>query len=95
MPSGDDSGHVIFLSLADAKRLNWDSMIAWIDDSNDYGEERWAGIAPLGCASLHTVFAEIDEETARVISLRRSTNQRAICPIQGPERKAATEYPVE
>src|SRR6266702_6229153 len=43
------------LPLADAKRLDWDSMIAWIDDSQDYGEERWVGIAPLGRGSLHTV----------------------------------------
>jgi uncharacterized DUF497 family protein len=63
------------LPLADAKRLDWDSMIAWIDDSQDYGEKRWVGIAPLGRGSLHTV--EVDEETARVISLRRSTNQEA------------------
>ena len=66
------------LSLADAKRLDWDSMIACIDDLQDYGEERRGGIAPLGRGSLHTVvFAEIDEDTARVISLRRSTNQEA------------------
>jgi uncharacterized protein len=66
------------LPLADAKRLDWDSMIAWVDDSQDYGEERWVGIAPLGDGPLHTVvFTEIDHETARVISVRRSTNQEA------------------
>jgi uncharacterized DUF497 family protein len=64
------------LSLKEAERLDWDEMIAWTEDSQDYGEERWVGIAPLGSGPLHTaVFVEIDEETARIISLRRSTNQ--------------------
>ena len=64
------------LSLGGARRLDWDSMIAWIDDSEDYGEERWVGIAPLRGGPLCTVvFTEIDEETARIISLRRSTNR--------------------
>jgi uncharacterized protein len=64
------------LSLKKAERLDWDEMIAWIDDSQDYGEERWIGIAPLGRGPLHTVvFVEMGEEIARVISLRRSTNQ--------------------
>jgi uncharacterized DUF497 family protein len=64
------------LSLADAKRLDWDSMIAWVDDSQDYGEERWVGIAPLVEGPLHTVvFTEIDDERARIISLRPSTTQ--------------------
>jgi uncharacterized DUF497 family protein len=50
-------------------------MIAWVDDSQNYGEERWIGIAPIGTGSLHTVvFVEIEEEIARIISLRRSTN---------------------
>ena len=62
------------LSLANAKRLDWESMIAWVDDSRDYGEERWVGIAPLGDGPLYTVvFVEIDQEHVRVISLRRST----------------------
>jgi uncharacterized DUF497 family protein len=64
------------LSLAEAKRLDWDSMIAWVDDSLVYGEERWVGIAPLGDGPLHTiVFTEIECERARVISLRPSTTQ--------------------
>ena len=42
----------------------------------DYGEERWVGIAPLGEGPLHTVvFTEIDDERARIISLRPSTTQ--------------------
>ena len=64
------------LSLKEAERLDWDEMIAWVDDSQDYGEERWVGIAPLRNGPLHTaVFVEADEGTARIISLRRSTNQ--------------------
>jgi uncharacterized protein len=64
------------LSLGEARRLDWDSMIAWVDDSQGYGEERWVGIAPLGVGPLHTVvFTEIDYERARIISLRPSTSQ--------------------
>jgi uncharacterized protein len=64
------------LSLAEAKRLDWDSMIAWVDDLLDYGEERWVGIAPLGEGPLHTVvFTEIDDERVRIVSLRPSTTQ--------------------
>lgn len=63
------------VSLKKAERLDWDEMIAWVDDSQNYGEERWVGIAPIGTGPLHTVvFVEIDEEIVRVISLRRSTN---------------------
>ncbi len=64
------------LSLAEAGRLDWDSMIAWVDDSQDYGEERWVGIAPLEDGALYTVvFTEIDQERVRVISLRLSTRR--------------------
>jgi uncharacterized DUF497 family protein len=63
-------------SPAEAERLDWNAMIAWVDDSQDYGEDRWVGIAPLGEGSLHTVvFTEIDQERARIISLRPSTTQ--------------------
>jgi uncharacterized DUF497 family protein len=64
------------LSLAEATQLDWDLMIAWVDDSQDYCEERWVGIAPLAKGPLHTVvFTEIDQECVRVISLRPSTSQ--------------------
>jgi uncharacterized DUF497 family protein len=64
------------LSLKEAEDLDWDEMIARVDDSQDYGEERWVGISPLAGDSLHTVvFTEIDPDTSRIISLRQSTNQ--------------------
>jgi uncharacterized DUF497 family protein len=63
------------VSLKKAVRLDWDEMIARLDDSQHYGEERWIGMASLASGSLHTVvFVEIDDEIVRVISLRRSTN---------------------
>lgn len=62
------------LSLGLASRLNWDAMLARIDDADDYGEERWIGIAPQGGRLYTLVFTLIDDETSRVVSLRRSTN---------------------
>jgi uncharacterized protein len=44
------------------------------DDSQDYGEERWLGIAPAGDKLYYVVFTVSDEETIRNISLRRATN---------------------
>ena len=32
------------LSLTFATRLDWDSMMVQVDDSKDYGEERWIGV---------------------------------------------------
>jgi uncharacterized DUF497 family protein len=70
------SGNVFAdLRFADAAQSwDWDSMLAQVDDRDDYGEERWIGIAPKG-NRLHTViFTMRGEETARIISLRKSSN---------------------
>ena len=40
------------LSLGLAAKLDWDSMLLQVDDREDYGEERWIGIAARR-AALH------------------------------------------
>jgi uncharacterized DUF497 family protein len=54
--------------------LDWDVMLVELDDSQDYGEERWLGTAPEGGKLYYVVFTVNDEETIRIISLRRATN---------------------
>ena len=63
------------LSLRLAAKLDWDAMLARLDDSEEYGEERWLGIAPYAGRLYTVVFTVRDEEQARVISLRRATNR--------------------
>jgi uncharacterized protein len=62
------------ISLAEAGRLDWDSMYVRPDTRFDYGEERFKGIAPLG-ARLYTVIFTPRNETKRIISLRKA-NQK-------------------
>lgn len=62
------------LSLEFAAKLDWGAMLAESDDSQDYGEDRWLGIAPEGGNLYFVVFTVIDEETMRIISLRLATN---------------------
>jgi uncharacterized DUF497 family protein len=62
------------LSLGLAAKLDWDSMLLQVDDREDYGEERWIGIAPQGGRLYTAVFTMRDHGTLRIISLRRATN---------------------
>ena len=62
------------LSLGFAARLNWDSMLVQVDDKEDYGEERWIGVAPRERRLYTVVFTMRDDEIPRIISLRRATN---------------------
>ena len=49
-------------------------MLLQVDDREDYGEERWIGIAPQGGRLYTAVFTMRDHGTLRIISLRRATN---------------------
>jgi uncharacterized protein len=62
------------LSLGFAARLDWDSMLVQVDDKEDYGEERWIGVAPRERRLYTVVFTMRDDEIPRIISLRRATN---------------------
>ena len=62
------------LSLEFAAELDWDAMQMRLDDSHDYGEERWLGVASAGGELYAVVFTlRDDDETIRVISLRRAS----------------------
>lgn len=53
----------------------------WVrtDDAGDYGEDRWIGVAPKGARLYAIVFTVRGDETIRIISLRRATNQEIRC----------------
>ncbi len=63
------------LDFADASAMFGLAMFVVPDDREDYGELRYRGIGLLNGAFAAVVFTEPDEETIRLISLRRATPQ--------------------
>jgi uncharacterized DUF497 family protein len=61
-------------------------MIVELVDREDYGEERWIGIGRIQTRTVVIVYMELDEETIRVISLRKALKH---------ERQAYDEYIAE
>jgi uncharacterized protein len=58
--------------FADAYRVfDW-PMLVDFDDRNDYGEDRWIGIGLLNGRVVVIVFTEPDQNTTRIISLRKA-----------------------
>jgi uncharacterized protein len=47
-------------------------MLVYVDDREDYGEERYIGIGLLNGRFIVVVYTEPDEETVRIISLRKA-----------------------
>ena len=60
------------LDFADAWQIFDEPMLVEIDDREDYGEIRFFGIGFLKNFVVAVVFTEPDEQTIRVISLRRA-----------------------
>jgi uncharacterized DUF497 family protein len=60
------------LDFADAWQIFDAPMIVNIDDREDYGETRFVGFGFLRNLVVAIVFTEPDEETIRVISLRKA-----------------------
>ena len=48
-------------------------MVTFLDQKQDYGEERWIGIGILRTLSAVVVFTEPNENTIRIISARKAT----------------------
>ena len=46
------------VSLADAKFLEWDEMVSWLDERFGYDEQRICGLAPLGNTLYFVAFVE-------------------------------------
>ena len=61
------------IDFADAYRMFAFHMMVDLDDREDYGETRYIGIGVLDELLATVVFTEPDEDTIRVISLRRAT----------------------
>ena len=50
-------------------------MVTFLDQREDYGEDRWIGIGLLKGIPVVIVFREPDDETIRIISARKATKQ--------------------
>ncbi|WP_017305467.1 BrnT family toxin [Spirulina subsalsa] len=58
--------------FADAFRVFELPMVIEFDDREDYGEDRYIGIGLLSGRVVVVVYTEPDEETVRIISLRKA-----------------------
>ena len=63
----------------DAKKVFDTPMVIAPDDREDYNEERWLGVGMLDGRVVAVIFTEADEETIRIISLRKAvSHERAM-----------------
>ena len=63
--------------FADAWEIFDGPMLTALDDRADYGEDRWIGIGLLWTRIVVVIFTERDEDTIRIISLRKAfTHER-------------------
>src|SRR5262245_9271413 len=58
--------------FADAWEIFEAPMLVDLDDRFDYGEDRWIGIGRLRSRVVVVVYTELDDETIRIISLRKA-----------------------
>ncbi len=59
------------LPLSDARLLDWDSAICWVDDRKNYGEERCIALALIKQRLYFVVYVE-QKISKRIISLRKA-----------------------
>ena len=62
------------LSLDEAKLLDWDDALSWIDNRKDYGEERCAALVPMKKRLYCVVYVDV-KMNRRIISLRKANNR--------------------
>jgi len=62
------------VSLALAKRLDWDSALVWVDGRFEYDEVRMIALAPETNSLYYVVFVDRGK-VRRAISLRRATRR--------------------
>ncbi len=60
------------IDFADAWEIFEAPMWVGQDTRADYGEDRWMGIGSIGNRFVTVIFTEPDEETIRIISLRKA-----------------------
>jgi uncharacterized protein len=58
--------------FADAYRVFDLPMVVDLDDRSDYGEDRWIGTGLLDERVVVVIFTEPDQNTTRIISLRKA-----------------------
>lgn len=59
-------------NFADAYRIFTSPMVVELDDRQDYDEDRYIAIGLLDGRAVVVVYTEPDEETIRIISLRKA-----------------------
>ena len=59
------------VSLALAKKLDWDAALVWVDDRFTYYEKRMIALAPLKDTLYYVAFVDRGE-VLRIISLRQA-----------------------
>ena len=60
------------IDFADAAELFGAPMLIALDDREDYGEDRWIGLGMVKQRVFVVVYTERDEDTIRIISLRKA-----------------------
>jgi len=60
------------LNFADAYKIFESPMLVDLDDHLDYGEDRWIGIGRINDRIVVIIYTEIDDDTIRIISLRKA-----------------------
>lgn len=71
------------LDFTDAPRIFRMPLRVALDDREDYEEDRWIGLGLLDGRVVVVVYTELDENTVRIISLRKALPQ---------ERKRYEQY---
>jgi uncharacterized DUF497 family protein len=61
------------ISLARAVDFDFDTALEAIDDSQDYGEQRWIALGFLAGKLYVLVYVSLSERHLRIISLRKAT----------------------
>jgi uncharacterized DUF497 family protein len=62
------------LSLREAKYLEWDEALLWVDTRKDYGEVRQVALVPMKNRLFCIVYIETNANR-RIISLRKANNR--------------------
>ncbi|MEP7356411.1 MAG: BrnT family toxin [Anaerolineales bacterium] len=65
------------LDFSDAWEVFTEPMLVALDDREDYGEDRYIGIGMLRSRAVVVLYTERDDDTIRIISLRKAlTHER-------------------
>jgi uncharacterized DUF497 family protein len=65
------------LDFANAEEMFRGVLIVDPDTREDYRERRWVGLGAIRGRIAQVVFAELDEDTIRIISLRKATKRES------------------